>query len=143
VTFFPLNSLPREASKSPVSHADEYSDARRLSGDAAAATRNRSSAAAAKQPKTSRATSASAAAKTTADAANVVSMLTPSSASGSRLSAPAFGEPEIHRVDPEFGSTQEVLIGISSQTAGSTCEFWVNPVNFTLGARLDTEAQSA
>jgi hypothetical protein len=26
----------------------------------------------------------------------------------------------------------KALMGISSQTAGSTCEFWVNPVNFTL-----------
>jgi hypothetical protein len=40
-------------------------------------------------------------------------------------------KPEIHRVDPEFGSTLKALIEISSQTAGSTCEFWVNPVNFT------------
>jgi hypothetical protein len=41
-------------------------------------------------------------------------------------------KPEIHRVDPEFGSTLKAIIGIFSQTAGSTCEFWVNPVNFTL-----------
>jgi hypothetical protein len=25
-------------------------------------------------------------------------------------------------------------MGILSQTAGSTCEYWVNPVNFTFGA---------
>jgi sugar phosphate permease len=31
-------------------------------------------------------------------------------------------EPEIHRVDPEPGSTSKALIGIFSQTAGSTCE---------------------
>jgi hypothetical protein len=42
-------------------------------------------------------------------------------------------EPEIPRVDPESGSTLKALIEIFSQTAGSTCEFWVNPVNFTLG----------
>jgi hypothetical protein len=40
-------------------------------------------------------------------------------------------KPGIHRVDPEFGSTLKALIGIHRQTAGSTCEFWVNPVNFT------------
>ena len=45
---------------------------------------------------------------------------------------PALPEPEIHRVDPESGSTQEALIGIFSQTVGSTCKFWVEPVNFTL-----------
>jgi hypothetical protein len=44
-------------------------------------------------------------------------------------------KPEIHRVDPEFGSTLKALIGIYSQNAGSTCEFWVNPVNFTLKAQ--------
>jgi hypothetical protein len=42
-----------------------------------------------------------------------------------------FAEPEIHRVDPEPGSTSKALIGIFSQTAGSTCECWVNPVTFT------------
>jgi hypothetical protein len=26
----------------------------------------------------------------------------------------------------------KALIGMFSQTDGSTCEFWVNPVNFTL-----------
>jgi hypothetical protein len=46
-------------------------------------------------------------------------------------------EPEIHRVDPEFGSTLKALIGISSQTAGSTCEFWVNPVNFTFSGNSE------
>jgi hypothetical protein len=40
-------------------------------------------------------------------------------------------QPEIHRVDPESGSTLRLFIGLFSQTAGSTCEFWVNPVNFT------------
>jgi hypothetical protein len=41
-------------------------------------------------------------------------------------------KPEIHRVDPEFGSTLTVSNRDSlNQTAGSTCEFWVNPVNFT------------
>jgi hypothetical protein len=34
------------------------------------------------------------------------------------------------------GLTQNIgIIGIFSQTAGSTCEFRVNPVNFTLGTR--------
>jgi hypothetical protein len=32
-------------------------------------------------------------------------------------------QPEIHRVDPESGSTLKALIGILSQTAASTCEF--------------------
>jgi hypothetical protein len=41
-------------------------------------------------------------------------------------------KPEIHRVDPESGSTLKALIGIFSYTAGSTCEVWVNPVSFTL-----------
>jgi hypothetical protein len=40
-------------------------------------------------------------------------------------------EPEIHRADPESGSTRRLFIGIFSQTAGLICEFWVNPVNFT------------
>ena len=40
-------------------------------------------------------------------------------------------KPEIHRVDPRIWVNSEALIGIFSQTAGSTCEFWVNPVNFT------------
>ena len=40
-------------------------------------------------------------------------------------------QPEIHRVEPESGSTLKALIGIFSQTAGSTCKFWVNPVDFT------------
>jgi hypothetical protein len=30
-----------------------------------------------------------------------------------------------------LGQLQQSLIGIFSQTAGSTCEFWVNPVNYT------------
>jgi hypothetical protein len=47
---------------------------------------------------------------------------------------PKLQQPEIHRVDPESGSTLTLFIGIFSQTAGSTCEFWVNPVNFTLAA---------
>jgi hypothetical protein len=42
-------------------------------------------------------------------------------------------EPEMHRVDPESGSAlTKALIGIFSQTAGSTCEFWVCPVDFTV-----------
>jgi hypothetical protein len=41
-------------------------------------------------------------------------------------------KPEIHRVDPRrVWVNSKALIGIFSQTAGSTCEFWVNPVNFT------------
>jgi hypothetical protein len=41
-------------------------------------------------------------------------------------------------VDPESGSTCQLfkaLIGIFSQTARSTCDFWVNPVNSTLVCR--------
>jgi hypothetical protein len=49
--------------------------------------------------------------------------------------SPLRGGPETHRVDPESGSTLKALIVISSQTAGSTCEFWVSPVNFTFGPR--------
>jgi hypothetical protein len=46
-------------------------------------------------------------------------------------------KPEIHTwVDPESGSTQEALIEIFSQTAGSTCEFGANAVNFTLQVRV-------
>jgi hypothetical protein len=37
-------------------------------------------------------------------------------------------------------ANSKALIGIFSQTAGSTCEFWVNPVDFTL-ASLGTHAQ--
>ena len=43
-------------------------------------------------------------------------------------------EPKIYRVAPESGSTLRILWGFSSQTAGSTCEFRVNPVNFPLWA---------
>jgi hypothetical protein len=32
----------------------------------------------------------------------------------------------------------KAFIGIFSQTAGSTCEFWVNPVNFTFGLKKPT-----
>jgi hypothetical protein len=52
-------------------------------------------------------------------------------------------EPEIHRVDPESGSTLRLFIGISSQTAGSTCEFWVNPVNFTFWAPRDCRSAAS
>jgi hypothetical protein len=52
-------------------------------------------------------------------------------------------EPEIHRVDPESGPTlNKALIEIFSQTAGSTCEFWANPVNFT-STCLGRRAQGA
>ena len=44
-------------------------------------------------------------------------------------------QPEIHRVDPESGSSiSKALIRSFSHTAGSTCEFWVSPVNFTSAA---------
>jgi hypothetical protein len=46
-------------------------------------------------------------------------------------------EPEFHRFDPESGSTLKALIEILGQTAGSTCEFWVNPVNFTVRGGQD------
>ena len=36
-----------------------------------------------------------------------------------------------------LGQLDTALIGIFSQTAGSACEFWVNPVNFTLRLALD------
>jgi hypothetical protein len=42
-------------------------------------------------------------------------------------------EPEDHRVDPESGSNKALIV-IFSQTSGSTCEFWVNPVNVIFGA---------
>ena len=48
-------------------------------------------------------------------------------------------EPETHRVGPEFGSTLRALIGIFSQTGGSTCECWVNPVSFTLCVQCRAE----
>jgi hypothetical protein len=44
-------------------------------------------------------------------------------------------KPKIYRVDPESGSTLMILWGFSSQTAGSTCKCWANPVNFTLSPR--------
>jgi hypothetical protein len=43
-------------------------------------------------------------------------------------------EPEIHRVGPEIWVNSKALIEILSQTAGSTCESWVNPVNVTFRA---------
>jgi hypothetical protein len=52
-------------------------------------------------------------------------------------------QPEIHRVAPESGSTLKALIEIFSHTAGSTCEFWVNPVNFTLQGLPNTDAEGS
>ena len=60
-----------------------------------------------------------------------------------RLHDSTVHEPEIHRVDPEFGSTLKALIGIYSQTAGSTCEFWVNRMNFTFGEGAVEKAHEA
>jgi hypothetical protein len=38
----------------------------------------------------------------------------------------------IHRAGPEFGPTLKTIIGIFSETTGPACEFWANPVNFSL-----------
>jgi hypothetical protein len=45
--------------------------------------------------------------------------------------------PEIHRVDPETGSTLRILYGFSVKLLGQLANFWVNPVNLTFegGAR--------
>ena len=45
------------------------------------------------------------------------------------LSAVTSGTQEVHRVDPDprIWVNSKALIGIFSQTAGSTCEFWVYP----------------
>ena len=43
-------------------------------------------------------------------------------------------EPENHRVDPIIWVNSKALIMNSIKTAGSTCNFWVNPVNFTFRA---------
>ena len=40
-----------------------------------------------------------------------------------------------HRVGPKTWANFKPLIGISIQTAGPTCEFWANPVNFRLLAQ--------
>jgi hypothetical protein len=37
----------------------------------------------------------------------------------------------------------KALIGIFSQTAGSTCEFWANPVNFTCQVYVLEQADEA
>jgi hypothetical protein len=63
-------------------------------------------------------------------------------ASGSEAAMRPDPEPEIHRVDPESGSTQEARVGIFTQTVGSTCEFWVNPVDFTVCAQGVAEQDS-
>jgi hypothetical protein len=48
--------------------------------------------------------------------------------------APAVADSaEVHRVDPESGPALRLFnIGIFAPTAGSTCEFWMSPVNLTL-----------
>jgi hypothetical protein len=37
---------------------------------------------------------------------------------------------------PRVWVSSTALVGIFSQTAGSTCKFWVNPVNFTFRVGL-------
>jgi hypothetical protein len=52
-------------------------------------------------------------------------------ASAGQPPAPGPG-PEIHRVGPRIWVDFKALMEIFSQTAGSACELWANPVNFTV-----------
>ena len=42
-----------------------------------------------------------------------------------------------------LGQLDTALIGIFSQTAGLACEFWVNPVDFTLLCKITISVLSA
>ena len=44
---------------------------------------------------------------------------------------------------PRIWASSKALVGIFSQTSGSTCEFWFNPVHSTVGARPRGAARPA